>query len=115
MPARNSLPLLGLIAGMIAAPPWIAASPAQAQQNIAGLRPHERPAAAPKTTTLVRDPRWLAGATEGIVEPVPPSLKFLQDQGDWYTPFIRPGMPGPYDIRGLHKTPTTPVAPQPKR
>ncbi|OYX43944.1 MAG: hypothetical protein B7Z02_07110 [Rhodobacterales bacterium 32-67-9] len=26
-------------------------------------------------------------------------LKFLEDQGAWYTPFTRPGMTGPYKIR----------------
>ena len=28
---------------------------------------------------------------------------FLEDQGNWYTPFNHPGMTGRYDIRGWHR------------
>jgi len=44
-------------------------------------------------------------ALHGIVPPAPDSLRFLRDQGNWYTPFSRPGMPGLYDIRGWHSNP----------
>lgn len=67
---------------------------------IAGLNPSERPAGAPVIRQLQRPQSWFAHALTGITPPYPPSLKFLEDQGDWYTPFIHPGMPGRYDIRG---------------
>lgn len=48
-------------------------------------------------------------ATHGIEQPVPDHIKhFLKDQGAWYTPFSRPGMTGPYDIRGWHAQPPRP-------
>ena len=43
----------------------------------------------------------------GYRQPVPSSLKFLRDQGNWYSPFDRPGAPGPYDIRGWYANPPT--------
>ena len=43
----------------------------------------------------------------GIEPPYPESLRFLNDQGGWYTPFIAPGMTGPYDIRGWHSAPAS--------
>jgi hypothetical protein len=51
----------------------------------------------------VRTPAWYAQALTGISQPFPYSLRFLEDQGNWYTPFNRPGMPGRYDIRGWHQ------------
>lgn len=70
--------------------------------RIAGLEPHRRPADAPSVTTATAD----ANALHGIVKPVPENVgKFMKDQGNWHTPFTRPGMPGPYDIRGWHSKP----------
>ncbi len=39
------------------------------------------------------------------IEGVPPaSLERLKgSQGEWYTPFSRAGMSGPYDLRGWHR------------
>lgn len=65
--------------------------------------PHSRPANAP-TATFERPLSWYATALTGISKPYPYSLMFLDNQGAWYTPFSRPGMPGYYDIRSLHKT-----------
>ncbi len=69
---------------------------------IAGLTPHQRPADAPMINEVIRDEGWSSHALRGVSEPYPPSLGFLDNQGNWYTPFTRPGMPGRYDIRGLH-------------
>lgn len=69
---------------------------------IAGVAPSERPAGAPVITEFVQTPAWRAHALTGVLEPVPPSLAWLEDQGAWFTPFIHPGMTGPYDIRGWH-------------
>lgn len=70
---------------------------------IAGLSPAQRPADAPRLGL----PAQLDTnrALHGISAPLPAGLKFLDDQGGWYTPFIGPGMPGPYDVRGWHATP----------
>ncbi len=72
---------------------------------VAGEKPHERPADAPKIVdTGVKKPKaWYDVAVTGISKPYPYSLSFLDDQGNWYTPFNRPGMTGGYDIRNWHK------------
>jgi hypothetical protein len=69
---------------------------------VAGLAPYERPAGAPVIGTLAQTPEWTRLATRGITQPLPSGLKFVADQGAWYTPFTEPGMPGYYDIRNLH-------------
>lgn len=69
---------------------------------IAGLAPDHRPEQAPVITEMVKPPGWYAAALHGVSQPYPNSLKFLEDQGAWWTPFIHPGMTGPYDIRGWH-------------
>ena len=53
-------------------------------------------------TDYPKDGPWYAQALSGVVEPYPYSLRFLEDQGGWFTPFTKPGMTGPYDIRGWH-------------
>lgn len=74
---------------------------AEPQEFVAGTAPDRRPEGAPRITTFEKSPAWTAAATAGVTEPIPASLKFLNDQGAWFTPFIHPGMGGPYDIRGL--------------
>jgi len=69
---------------------------------IAGTQPWQRPAGAPVITEVHRSPEWLQRALTGVSAPYPASLRFLEYQGNWYTPFTRPGMPPPYDIRGWH-------------
>lgn len=73
---------------------------------VAGSAPQRRPAA-PVIKDFANGGEWRKTALAGISEPLPPSLKFLDSQGAWYTPFNRPGMPGYYDLRGLHTVPTT--------
>jgi hypothetical protein len=76
---------------------------------VAGLEPDHRPAGAPVVTTA---PAPGPGTLHGVIPPVPESVsKFLHDQGNWYTPFTRPGMPVPYDIRGWHSSPAAPTKP----
>ena len=89
------------LAVVIACP---ALSAAAAESFVAGVEPDRRPASAPRLAS----PAPLAPATQtvGIATPLPP-LAFIKDHGGWYTPFTRPGMPGPYDIRGLHTTGAT--------
>jgi hypothetical protein len=77
--------------------------------SIAGLAPYERPAGAPVIKNVTRTPEWRAKVTQGVAQPLPSGLGFLNDQGAWYSPFAQPGMPGYYDIRGWHKkTPAKP-------
>ena len=73
---------------------------------IAGTQPSHRPAGAPTITEVVKPDGWYTQALTGISEPFPSSLRFLEDQGNWYTPFNRPGMLAPYDIRGWHEDPS---------
>jgi len=74
-----------------------------AEEFISGQNPSERPKDAPVIENVEHEGAWYAQALHGISEPYPFSLKFLEDQGNWETPFNKPGMPGRYDIRGWHK------------
>jgi len=70
--------------------------------HVVGLQPSQRPDWAPRVTEVVRSSGWYQRALTGIEPPYPASLRFLEDVGNWHQPFIRPGMTGPYDIRGWH-------------
>ncbi len=70
---------------------------------VGGAFPDRRPEGAPVIVEFVRDPAWYARALHGIPPPFPDSLRFLDDQGAWYTPFDRPGAPGRYDLRDWHR------------
>jgi hypothetical protein len=79
------------------------AAPALAGERfVAGSAPNQRPAAAPVLKTFNASAEWRKAALTGVVEPIPASLKFLDSQGAWYTPFDQRGMPGYYDLRGMH-------------
>ena len=75
---------------------------------IAGVNPEKRPEGAPVVTTVAKDTPskysavWYKVALYGIDAPYPKSLLFLGSQGNWYTPFIYPGMVNKFDIRGFH-------------
>lgn len=76
---------------------------------VAGLAPQQRPTGAPVIASYEKNGVWYRQALHGISEPYPASLRFLEDQGPWHTPFHMPGMTGPYDIRGWHQpSPTLP-------
>lgn len=80
--------------------PWV---PIEGIRVVGGRVPSQRPAEAPpEPLTSLKDDKWFKQATHGLVEPHPTSFRFLEDQGDWFNPFIRPGMTGPYDIRSWH-------------
>ena len=83
----------------------LVAGAAAAEFPIAGTQPDRRPVGAPTITTVDHDKAWFARALHGISQPIPASLRWLDNQGNWYTPFNRPGMPGRYDIRGWHSAP----------
>ena len=76
---------------------------ASAQGPVAGTAPDRRPDGAPVIARLEHDGAWFRRALTGVERPYPWSLRFLDDQGAWHTPFNRPGMTGPYDIRGWHR------------
>ncbi len=81
----------------------ISATGAVAQEiDIAGMHPDRRPQNAPRITVFEKPENWESQARHGISEPYPPHLG-LEDQGAWFTPFIHPGMTGPYDIRQWHQ------------
>jgi len=70
---------------------------------VAGLAPDVRPKDAPRLEVYVKDGDWYRRALHGVLPPYPASLRFLEDQGAWHTPFTVPGMTGPYDIRNWHR------------
>lgn len=74
---------------------------------VAGLEPSRRPTAAPVQREAVRAPDWRDRAMRGIGEPTA-GLRFIEDQGGWYTPFVLPGMTDRYDLRGWHDRPPRP-------
>ncbi len=70
---------------------------------IAGASPWQRPENAPKIEWVQHKQRWYKHALTGINKPYPRSIYFLDNQGNWYTPFNRPGMLPPYDSRNWHQ------------
>ena len=75
-----------------------------AAEFIAGVEPGMRRTDIPVITQIKRDPNWQKNALSGISAPTPQHvLNFLKDQGEWFSPFLHPGMSAPYDIRGWHK------------
>jgi len=100
MPARRSRPWLAsaIFITIVA----LLSFEGHATYPVAGVRPDARPAGAPTITTVTKDAAWYARALTGIDPPYPRSLRFLEDQGAWYTPFTRPGMLPPYDLRHWH-------------
>lgn len=78
------------------------AAAAQGNAFVGGSTPDRRPEGAPRLQTLDKSPQWYAAALTGVTAPIPPTLKFLDDQGAWFNPFNRAGMMGRYDIRGWH-------------
>ena len=70
---------------------------------MAGIQPSQRPSGAPVIAQVQKGLGWYAQALTGVSQPYPESLRFLEDQGNWYTPFNHPGMPGRYDIRGWYR------------
>ncbi len=89
-------------AAVIAMALCVTSAAAEKTSFIAGTAPSARPAEAPQITVFTPAPEWRAQALHGVAQPYPPSLSWLDDQGAWFTPFIHPGMTGPYDIRGWH-------------
>jgi hypothetical protein len=94
------MPLVAVLA-------WICvAKTVSAQETsgfVAGTAPSQRPPGAPVLGAYDKSEAWFTAARTGITKPYPASLSFLDDQGAWFNPFIRPGMTGPYDIRGWHR------------
>ena len=76
-----------------------AAGAGAAEYPVAGLAPDRRPESAPTIVNFVRPSGWERRFFAGVAEPRPESLSWSANQGGWYTPFDRPGMIGPYDIR----------------
>jgi len=70
---------------------------------IAGVTPWQRPQGAPVREWVQHDVTWYEKALTGINRPYARSLYFLDNQGNWYTPFSRPGMLPPYDLRSWHR------------
>lgn len=79
------------------------ASTGAAAYPVAGTEPSQRPAGAPVLEWVQHNQDWFKHALTGVYPPYPRSLYFLDNQGDWYTPFNRPGMTGRYDLRGWHR------------
>jgi hypothetical protein len=98
--ATAILPLLGSSRPSAA---QTAAAPAEPEPPfIVGLEPSVRPTWAPRITVFQKNEEWYRHALTGVSTPYPPSLRFLEDQGAWWTPFTHPGMTVPYDLRGWH-------------
>lgn len=93
------LPVVVTLAALLAAAPVTLL----ADEFVAGTEPSMRPVGAPVLTTFTKNAAWYRNALHGIeAPPYPFSLRFLEDQGAWHTPFNRPGLTGPYDIRNWH-------------
>lgn len=94
-----SASLVGLISLFISLPNLSAEN-----YPIAGMTPWQRPEGAPVIEWVQPHNReWYQKGLTGITSPYPSSLYFMDNQGNWYTPFINTGMLAPYDIRGWHQ------------
>lgn len=82
----------------------VAAQTSKTGAVVSGLQPDRRPVNAPVIAQMKKDGDWYARSLRGVTQPYPASLRFLEDQGAWYTPFNRPNQTGVYDIRGLYPT-----------
>ena len=80
----------------------LAAALPAAANGIAGVDPAQRPVDAPVVSEVQHGDAWRERALRGISEPYPASLGFIEDQGNWYTPFDHPNATGVYDIRDLY-------------
>ncbi len=69
---------------------------------IAGTAPSQRPVGAPTIEWIQHERAWFKNALTGVTQPYPRSLYFLDNQGNWYTPFTHPGMVDRYDLRRWH-------------
>lgn len=80
----------------------LVATPSHSQPHPpAGLLPFERPAGAP---VKVEVEGMGEGGLKGVEGEVPGSVgAMVREQGEWYSPFSRAGMTGPYDLRGWHR------------
>ncbi|MEZ5478973.1 MAG: hypothetical protein R3E95_16285 [Thiolinea sp.] len=105
MAINRSLQLAAALACMTLANLGTAAESADPILYIAGTHPAERPAAAPVLTEVHKDGAWYEQALHGVEKSYPYSLRFLEDQGNWFSPFIHPGMTPPYDLRHWHSQP----------
>lgn len=70
---------------------------------IAGTTPWQRPDGAPIVEWVQHNKAWYQKGLTGVSRPYPPSLYFMDNQGNWYTPFTTKGMSHPYDLRGWHQ------------
>ncbi len=70
---------------------------------VTGTAPSQRLYKAPVIERVEHDRGWYQRGLTGVSQPYPHSLYFLDNQGNWYTPFIHRGMAPPYDLRGWHQ------------
>jgi len=70
---------------------------------VTGTTPSQRLQNAPVITSVQHDRNWYQKGLTGVSQPYPRSLYFMDNQGNWYTPFIRRGMAPPYDLRGWYQ------------
>ncbi|MCU7829222.1 MAG: hypothetical protein KZQ85_09165 [Candidatus Thiodiazotropha sp. (ex Myrtea sp. 'scaly one' KF741663)] len=82
---------------------FLTATSANADYPVAGKEPSQRPSDAPVIEWVNHNKAWYQSALTGVQQPYPRSLYFLDNQGNWYTPFIHPGMKGRYDLRNWHQ------------
>ncbi len=70
---------------------------------IGGITPDRRPEGLPTVGQTGLTQAGQERILHGVSRPYPPSLRWIEDQGGWFTPFANPGMTGPYDIRNWHQ------------
>lgn len=99
----RQLVVSGVVLFLLSGPVSGAEIKTQVPPFIAGVHPDQRRTDIPVITRTMHNDGWHKRALTGISQPVPQNiLDFIKDQGDWYSPFLWPGMHGRYDIRGWH-------------
>lgn len=81
----------------------VAGAQAQTAYPIAGLTPDRRPEGAPVVKEFRKDQKWFENFYHGVDKPYPPHID-AASQGAWHTPFNRPGMTAPYNLRRWHQS-----------
>jgi len=71
---------------------------------VAGSAPAQRPANAPVIRQHQISPEALGKRLHGVADPLPNNVVDAALAGSWFMPIAHPGMTGPYDLRGWHRT-----------
>ena len=104
MPLKSNLLVWALLAPGLTGFAWGASF-------VAGSAPAQRPVDAPTIKQHQITAESLGKRLHGVTDPLPPNVVDAALAGSWFMPLAHPGMTGPYDIRGWHRTESPSTSP----